>query len=337
MKAKNFVTSSNFAKHSNFIYSEIISNEEFQEKSLTNVYVITKNKNFVWYKVKELNISTNDIIFTNSTLIECLFNDLKNLKSVKNLKIITGQNDRLINHKIVSKIPDCVSELHAVNLVTENSKVNSLPIGLANQYSIKNLHVGDFLEKRQLNKKDKIYINFNESTNRNERTNLKNKFNNYSWATIQNNNLSKKEYLNDLRSHHFVLCPWGNGIDTHRVWETLYSKSIPVVKYHPTYSHLKNLPIIFVNDYEEVTYELLSEKLRYFESQNLGDSYLEIKYWMKNITKKKIEDITNEKIISDSSFFNSYWRKRRLIKMINDNLKYFKFKKFQIKNLFKTN
>ena len=58
---------------------------------------------------------------------------------------------------------------------------------------------------------------------------------------------------------------------------------------------------------------------------------------MKNITKKKIEDITNEKIISDSSFFNSYWRKRRLIKMINDNLKYFKFKIFQIKNLFKTN
>ena len=38
------------------------------------------------------------------------------------------------------------------------------------------------------------------------------------------------QYLRAIYSNDFVLCPRGNGRDTHRLWESLYLGSIPIVK-----------------------------------------------------------------------------------------------------------
>jgi hypothetical protein len=38
------------------------------------------------------------------------------------------------------------------------------------------------------------------------------------------------QYLKAVNNHDFVLCPRGNGRDTHRLWESLYLGSIPIVK-----------------------------------------------------------------------------------------------------------
>ena len=37
------------------------------------------------------------------------------------------------------------------------------------------------------------------------------------------------EYVNELTTYRFCLCIRGNGIDTHRFWESLYLGVIPVV------------------------------------------------------------------------------------------------------------
>ena len=47
-----------------------------------------------------------------------------------------------------------------------------------------------------------------------------------------------------MSKHNFVLAPWGNGIDTHRFWEILYSGSIPVTKKHIIYDSFQNIPRI---------------------------------------------------------------------------------------------
>ena len=67
------------------------------------------------------------------------------------------------------------------------------------------------------------------------------------------------KYHDSLKNYRFVLCPWGNGIDTHRIWETLYSGNIPVTKQHHTFSTSQELPIIFVDSYEEITEKKLLE------------------------------------------------------------------------------
>ena len=60
------------------------------------------------------------------------------------------------------------------------------------------------------------------------------------------------KYKHDLERFVFVLCPWGNGFDTHRIWETLYSGSIPVIKKHKTFEYLEGLPALFIDNYEDL-------------------------------------------------------------------------------------
>ena len=37
-------------------------------------------------------------------------------------------------------------------------------------------------------------------------------------------------YRRILLNYMFVICPEGNGIDTHRMWEALYLRTIPIIK-----------------------------------------------------------------------------------------------------------
>jgi hypothetical protein len=45
------------------------------------------------------------------------------------------------------------------------------------------------------------------------------------WLT----NVSPFENLIRLRQHAFCICPEGHGVDTHRLWEALYVKTVPIV------------------------------------------------------------------------------------------------------------
>jgi len=68
-------------------------------------------------------------------------------------------------------------------------------------------------------------------------------------------------YLQDLRKYNFVLCPSGNGMDTVRVWETLYMGGYPIVTRTPyMQAILKDLPVVWVNKWEEITKEDFLEK-----------------------------------------------------------------------------
>ena len=66
-----------------------------------------------------------------------------------------------------------------------------------------------------------------------------------------------EEYERDLLTSNFVLCPEGNGIDTHRVWEALYSGSIPIVRIE---THLKNFK--FSNFTCKYFYEITDQVLK---------------------------------------------------------------------------
>jgi hypothetical protein len=49
-------------------------------------------------------------------------------------------------------------------------------------------------------------------------------------TVIKPANISKTEYLDDLGKYRYIICPLGNGFDSHRIWEAIYSNSIGVVK-----------------------------------------------------------------------------------------------------------
>jgi hypothetical protein len=66
-------------------------------------------------------------------------------------------------------------------------------------------------------------------------------------------------YLDLLATHRFCACPRGNGIDTHRVWESLYLGVTPVVERSVMTEHFRDrgLPLVLVDDWSEVTPEWL--------------------------------------------------------------------------------
>jgi len=66
-------------------------------------------------------------------------------------------------------------------------------------------------------------------------------------------------YLDELSRHRFCVCPRGNGIDTHRVWECLYLEVIPIVERseHAEGWRSRGLPLLVVDRWEELTPALL--------------------------------------------------------------------------------
>ena len=83
-----------------------------------------------------------------------------------------------------------------------------------------------------------IYLNvrFNDvrdKSSNSEREYLVNICKNNSLITIEQPDRSfngYKNYLNQIHSHKMVICPRGNGWDTHRIWETLYLNQYQLLK-----------------------------------------------------------------------------------------------------------
>jgi hypothetical protein len=90
--------------------------------------------------------------------------------------------------------------------------------------------------------------------------------------------LSKKiQFLNDVDSlknfdrmskYQYCICPDGNGVDTHRFWEAIYLKLVPIVIRNSFYNMLENkVPMVILNRWEE--FDL--DKLPDYNSFNFHD------------------------------------------------------------------
>ena len=86
-----------------------------------------------------------------------------------------------------------------------------------------------------------------------------------------------------------MLCPRGNGLDTHRSWETLYLGRIPVVKSSAMDAVFDELPVILVNNWENMTLSSLEdahEKIRKGMARNAyNPQRLNLSYYACEILK----------------------------------------------------
>lgn len=68
------------------------------------------------------------------------------------------------------------------------------------------------------------------------------------------------QYLLGMAATRFVLSPRGNGLDCHRTWEALLMGAIPVMTHSMLDECLEGLPIVFVDDWSQVTAEFLEQE-----------------------------------------------------------------------------
>ena len=77
--------------------------------------------------------------------------------------------------------------------------------------------------------------------------------NDFRWYEPDLSETGRIRFLSQLRAHDFVLCPRGNGTDTHRLWETLYMGGIPIVRRTDCWLPLlRDLPVVVVDEWAEV-------------------------------------------------------------------------------------
>ncbi|MDC3277549.1 hypothetical protein OAU92_03165 [Acidimicrobiia bacterium] len=313
----DYISSYKIARSCDVVFSEVVTPNQFIKLDIKNYSIIYKNSRQVFYKLDSFEVTKNITIFTNSHLLENLFRVLKNVPSDYNITLITNQTDFAVTSRVYDSKPGCINIWYSINVDSKSLNLIPIPLGLSNDYSPKNLLANDLKNiKFDANSKKSIffYVNFSKNTNRKEREKLYDKFRDRDWAYLQENNLTKKNYYSELSSSEFCLSPFGNGIDTHRIWESLYLNVIPVTKYHHTFSSVQNLPILFVNDYNEITLDLLETFKKNYIRDDYNFKLLENYYWTDKINVNTTNSSDNSIHLNISYLYKNYIKFEYLFK-----------------------
>lgn len=325
-----YITSNDFSSFCSISYSDRIDYSEIDKfEEGFEILEVNKNPNFncLIYKKLDFTINNGDTIFCHTDQLNNLFFHLKKSKKLKNLTLVTHQTDKLITKKDFNLKPKSVEKWFSVNVGYKTDSLTPIPIGLASEFSKKNLipsnyKFENFSVNNYLKNDINLYINFQINTNYKERSQLFNQFTKETWVHIDYPNLHKETYLQNLKSHTFVFCPWGNGIDTHRFWETLYAGSIPITKYHPTYEAASGLPVLFVKEYSEINEKLLYDFMNNFKIENYNFEKLTKDYWKNIVAATNYSDYSERFVESNIHTF-----------IFNKNRKYLKFKNKVLKEI----
>jgi len=191
-----------------------------------------------------------------------------------------------------------IHKIYAQHINNRNPKAHLLPIGIANSmYSHGNLDTlyEIMTNTYYLRKNQSIYVNMDTTTFA-YRQQVLNKIFQYRFAGFIQKKPFRK-YLEELSYHRFCLCVRGNGIDTHRFWESLYLGVIPVIinnKHTECSSFVDHLRTEHIPFYEITHFtefikshdqSFFSEKLyRQIMSDNVGyKSKLKLNYYKNEV------------------------------------------------------
>lgn len=315
VKPENIVNPNNFIKKCDAIYSKISNPNELS----LNLYKYIEIENInshenksIFYINQEIELADNYWIYAHPETVELLFIELNKIEHLKNLTLMTSQSDMTITKKLFDKKPICITNWYSTNVGYRHDSLHSIPLGISDSYNINNFstnHINNYQQTTFDKKIDKLFINFRVNTNTKERQKLVEKLKHKKYVFIDEYSNNPVSYIEKLSKYKYVLCPWGNGIDTYRLWETLMSGSIPVVKYHIAYEKFKKLPIIFYENIEDLTHDYLLEKEK---NINLGYSkeLLTVDFWINK--NNKITDNLRKVSFSNEKNIKKFIYKRKL-------------------------
>lgn len=227
-------------------------------------------------------LQRDSIIFCKTDFIDYLFQYLRT--SVNNYVVITHHSDYPIDNYRFSMKPNNVKKWFAINPTVMDESLVAIPLGLKT-------HKGIYLEERyktswlvsvidelKNNNKDNIvYCNWGDTNP--YRNTIIDKLKNNGVPYKLENNIPFEEYSTNMSKCKYVISPPGNGIDCHRTWEALYMGCIPIVIKDKIYDNWSELPILQVNDYSELTNEMLES----FSKREFKYDKLYMDYWKKLI------------------------------------------------------
>jgi hypothetical protein len=231
----------------------------------------------------------NPILFIETHRLANLFRVLTQFSN--NVIIISHNSDATFGIDLFNNLPKNVEKIWCQNYnYIETDRIKSLPIGLERVRWFPDQKKQKVLYQAITDntKSDLVYMNFNPGTNPQRQT-IFDQLNNKPFITqkMVGNGGDYTTYINDLKSHKYVISPPGNGIDCHRNWEAIYLGCIPIVlDSHFNRNMYEKLPVLIVKDYDLNEKELLD---RYDEiiNKNQNIDIINKKYWENEIRSNR--------------------------------------------------
>lgn len=241
-----------------------------------------KFRSLAEYDMMDLSIlNKSSILFFQYSELETIFHSLR--QSSNNYILISHGYDDSIDYTSFNKKPICIKKWFAQNVQYKHPDLIPIPIGIpATGYRnrIKDIEwLIENAEKLQRTPKNinTVYCSWNPYNMPIRKEVLNNLKVNSIWDYPQ----PFITYCQNSAKHKFVISPPGHGIDCYRTWEALYMGCFPIVIKNGMYDSWDGLPIIQVNNYSEVTQDLLN----YVLTLEYNYEKLDMKYWENLILK----------------------------------------------------
>lgn len=234
-------------------------------------------------KIKYLNIDDID-----------QFIQSKDLYNTDYTILLTHNGDKNIEKYMVEKVffNTSIKHWYGQNINCSDINLTCIPIGLErirwSSVFNKREVFREIVKQNNIIPNKLVYANFSLNTNNKKRELCYNKIKKIKNITLDvnnnvniNNELYYRNYYDKLLQHIFVICPEGNGIDTHRFWETLYLGRIPIVLSNYVNNSFKDLPIIILDNWDELDELSLIEYIKRFKNNEIYYSIDKLKpdYW----------------------------------------------------------
>ena len=93
---------------------------------------------------------------------------------------------------------------------------------------------------------------------------------------IEDQTIPRNDTWKRMSENAFVASPHGNGLDCHRTWEAIILGCIPIVKKSGLDPMYEGLPVLIVNDWSDITQELLDN----YKPDYSGINKIKLEYWI---------------------------------------------------------
>jgi len=131
-----------------------------------------------------------------------------------------------------------IIEWRSQNVCTLHPKLVHLPIGLEDTPDKIEFCTKFEKELKMIKKHDAVYTNFTPDTNPHERS---------CFVSTSSARVDFETYMRTMATCKYVMCPMGNGLDTHRFWEAQVCGCIPIVRcpkeFLATYANVPHISI----------------------------------------------------------------------------------------------
>jgi len=194
-----------------------------------------------------------------------------------NFKLITHNGDRPCPSGNIDLLEDTrLIKWYGMNCEIQHPKIQPIPIGIANEmWPHGNKEILLEISNSDITQTKLCYSNFEINTNYHERLNIFNIVKTKNFVSVETQKLNFKDYLLTLKTYKYIISPPGNSIDCHRIWEAIYLGVIPIIKKHLAMEYFYDLPILIVNNFDEITTDLLVNNYSTIKQKSHEKAYLQ--------------------------------------------------------------